>query len=169
MDGLELVEAIRRDHPGLPVILMTAHGSEETAIQALRKGATNYVAKRNLAERARRHREQRARDRARGSRPAADPELPHPDRVALRARQRRARTSRRCSSQLEVGVTRMHLCDRTGWMRIAVALREALVNAIYHGNLELTSQLLRGRRVRVRSAGRAASGARAPSPGGAST
>ena len=36
----------------------------------------------------------------------------------------------------------MQLCDRTGWMRIAVALREALVNAIYHGNLELTSQLL---------------------------
>ena len=49
MDGLELVETIRREHPGLPVILMTAHGSEETAIQALRKGATNYVAKRNLA------------------------------------------------------------------------------------------------------------------------
>ena len=50
MNGLELVEAIRREHPGLPVIVMTAHGSEETAIQALRKGATNYVAKRNLAK-----------------------------------------------------------------------------------------------------------------------
>jgi anti-sigma regulatory factor (Ser/Thr protein kinase) len=35
----------------------------------------------------------------------------------------------------------MQLCDRTGWMRIAVALREAVVNAIYHGNLEVTSQL----------------------------
>jgi anti-sigma regulatory factor (Ser/Thr protein kinase) len=39
-------------------------------------------------------------------------------------------------------VTRMQLVDATGWMRIAVALREALVNAIYHGNLELSSQLL---------------------------
>ena len=44
--------------------------------------------------------------------------------------------------QLEASLTRMGLCDRTEWMRIGVALREALVNAIYHGNLELTSTLL---------------------------
>ncbi len=49
MDGLALVETVRRTFPGLPVILMTAHGSEEIAVQALRKGAASYVAKRNLA------------------------------------------------------------------------------------------------------------------------
>src|ERR1041384_5719990 len=49
MDGLERVEAIRREHPYLPVILMTAHGSEEIAVQALRRGAASYDAKRNLA------------------------------------------------------------------------------------------------------------------------
>src|SRR5687768_17320524 len=43
MDGLELVEAIRRQFAALPVILMTAHGSEETAVQALQKGAASYV------------------------------------------------------------------------------------------------------------------------------
>ena len=49
MDGLALVETVRRTFPVLPVILMTAHGSEEIAVQALRRGAAGYVAKRNLA------------------------------------------------------------------------------------------------------------------------
>src|SRR5260370_3044783 len=39
MNGLELVEAVRRDYPGVPVILMTGLGSEEIAVQALQKGA----------------------------------------------------------------------------------------------------------------------------------
>src|SRR5262249_11231911 len=48
MDGLQLVEEIRRKYPGLPVIVMTAHGSEELAVQALQRGAASYVPKRNL-------------------------------------------------------------------------------------------------------------------------
>src|SRR5262245_61427792 len=51
LDGLGLVEEIRRLHPSLPTILMTAHGSEEIALAALRQGATSYVNKRNLAGR----------------------------------------------------------------------------------------------------------------------
>src|SRR5262245_50461880 len=51
LDGLALVEAIRRDYPFIPAILMTAHGSEETALAALRAGAASYVNKRNLASR----------------------------------------------------------------------------------------------------------------------
>ena len=50
MNGLELVEEIRIHYPTVPVILMTAHGSEEIAIQALRVGAASYVPKRNLAK-----------------------------------------------------------------------------------------------------------------------
>src|SRR5262245_20006909 len=38
MDGLELVEAIRTRYPLVPVILMTAHGSEAIAIKALQRG-----------------------------------------------------------------------------------------------------------------------------------
>src|SRR5437588_10999292 len=48
MDGLELVEEVRTRYAAVPVILMTAFGSEEIAIQALRKGAASYVPKRNL-------------------------------------------------------------------------------------------------------------------------
>ena len=29
MDGLQLVDAVRRDHPHLPVVLMTSHGSDD--------------------------------------------------------------------------------------------------------------------------------------------
>ena len=43
LDGLALVQEIREKYPRLPVILMTAHGSEDVAILALRAGATNYV------------------------------------------------------------------------------------------------------------------------------
>src|SRR6478672_11584081 len=49
MDGLELVQAVRRDYPALPVILMTAMGSEDIAAKALHHGAASYVRKRSLA------------------------------------------------------------------------------------------------------------------------
>src|SRR5437764_9766136 len=45
MDGLELVGAVRARHPLVPVILITAYGSEEIAVQALRRGAASYVPK----------------------------------------------------------------------------------------------------------------------------
>ena len=46
MDGLELVVEVRKNFPLVPIILMTAFGSEEIAIQALQKGAASYVPKR---------------------------------------------------------------------------------------------------------------------------
>src|SRR4051812_30694973 len=49
MDGLELVQAVRTQHPLVPVILMTGHGSEDIAIKALRAGAASYVPKKSLA------------------------------------------------------------------------------------------------------------------------
>ena len=48
MDGLELVQEINTSFPMLPVILMTAHGSEEIAVKALQTGASSYVPKKNL-------------------------------------------------------------------------------------------------------------------------
>jgi len=49
MDGLELVTTVRRDHPSVPVILMTARGSEQIAAEALRIGAAGYVPKASMA------------------------------------------------------------------------------------------------------------------------
>jgi CheY-like chemotaxis protein len=51
MSGLDLVRALQEDHPSLPVILMTAYGSESLAVQALSAGASSYVPKLNLAGR----------------------------------------------------------------------------------------------------------------------
>src|SRR5262245_58846614 len=37
----------------------------------------------------------------------------------------------------------MKLCDETGRIRVGIALEEALLNALYHGNLELSADQLR--------------------------
>ena len=44
-DGLELVEFIQRQQPALPVAVITAYGSIETAIRALKLGAFDFVTK----------------------------------------------------------------------------------------------------------------------------
>jgi len=45
MDGLQVLQAIREKSPGSEVIMLTGHGSFDTAIQAIRMGAFDYVAK----------------------------------------------------------------------------------------------------------------------------
>ena len=44
-DGLELVEWLQRELPGTPVAVITAHGSVETAVRALKLGAFDFVSK----------------------------------------------------------------------------------------------------------------------------
>ena len=44
-DGLEVLRRARAACPGLPVILMTAHASVATAIEAMKLGAVDYVEK----------------------------------------------------------------------------------------------------------------------------
>jgi len=45
MDGIELLERIKGKDPDLPVIMMTAHGTVEKAVEAMQKGAYNYILK----------------------------------------------------------------------------------------------------------------------------
>ncbi|MDM8544345.1 sigma-54 dependent transcriptional regulator [Desulfococcaceae bacterium HSG9] len=45
MDGVELLERIKASEPDLPVIMMTAHGTVERAVEAIQKGAYNYILK----------------------------------------------------------------------------------------------------------------------------
>src|SRR5512138_2493588 len=45
MDGMELLRAVRERDESLPVILLTAHGSERLAVRAIRAGAYEYVTK----------------------------------------------------------------------------------------------------------------------------
>ena len=43
-DGLAVVEHVSRHHPSLPVAVITAHGSTENAVAALKAGAFDYLA-----------------------------------------------------------------------------------------------------------------------------
>lgn len=45
LGGLELLDQLRQRRPRLPVVLMTAHGSTEVAIEATKRGAYDYVVK----------------------------------------------------------------------------------------------------------------------------
>ena len=44
-DGLDLVKFIQQEHPQLPIAVITAHGSMEIAVQALKAGAFDFVSK----------------------------------------------------------------------------------------------------------------------------
>ncbi len=44
-DGIDLVREINQNHPDIPVAMITAHGNMETAIEALKAGAFDFVSK----------------------------------------------------------------------------------------------------------------------------
>jgi CheY-like chemotaxis protein len=140
LDGLALVEEVRAHHPLVPVILMTAFGSEEIAIKALQKGAASYVPKGNLVK---------------------DLAETVESVLAISSGAINQQRLLECLTQteshfildnepglipplityLQDNLTRMKLCDEIGRIRVSVALQEALVNAIHHGNLEVGSEL----------------------------
>ncbi len=140
MNGLELVEAVRSRFPSIPVVLMTADGSEEIAVQALRKGAASYVPKRHLEE-----------DLVRTLRSLLDAARCDRDQQRLLDCIEQQGLHFKLPNdptlvplligQLRQGLARMQLCDATATIRVGVALQEALLNAMHHGNLELKSEL----------------------------
>lgn len=51
VDGLELLDAIKTMHPELPVVMISGHGTIETAVSAIRKGAYDFIEKPFKADR----------------------------------------------------------------------------------------------------------------------
>lgn len=45
VDGMELLKFARKERPGMAVIMLTAYGSVETAVEAMKEGAFDYVTK----------------------------------------------------------------------------------------------------------------------------
>ncbi|AFM23544.1 sigma-54-dependent transcriptional regulator [Desulfomonile tiedjei] len=45
MDGTQVLEAIRHEHEDLPVIIMTAYGDTQTTVEAIKRGADNFINK----------------------------------------------------------------------------------------------------------------------------
>ena len=69
MTGLEVTRTVHREYPLLPVVVMTAFGSMETAIEAIREGAFDYISKpmnleelKNVLARALAQKERRSRE-----------------------------------------------------------------------------------------------------------
>jgi len=45
LDGLGILEAVKRDHPDVPVVMISGHGTIETAVSAIKEGAYDFVEK----------------------------------------------------------------------------------------------------------------------------
>ena len=51
MDGLELLDVVMREHPELPVVIISGHGNIETAVSAIKRGAYDFIEKPFKADR----------------------------------------------------------------------------------------------------------------------
>jgi CheY-like chemotaxis protein/anti-sigma regulatory factor (Ser/Thr protein kinase) len=140
MDGLELTQAIRSKYPLVPVILMTAHGSEDIAIQALQKGAASYVPKKSLARDLEETLDQvlAASQTNRNQKRVIDSLVHHESHFIL---ENDTTLIAPLVGHIEQSLERMQACAPSGLILVGVALHEALTNAILHGNLELSSEL----------------------------
>ena len=45
LDGLETLAVVKREHPGLPVVMISGHGNIETAVQSIKLGAYDFIEK----------------------------------------------------------------------------------------------------------------------------
>jgi two-component system nitrogen regulation response regulator NtrX len=51
LDGLQLLDAIKQEHPELPVVMISGHGNIETAVAAIKQGAYDFIEKPFKADR----------------------------------------------------------------------------------------------------------------------
>lgn len=135
-DGLQLVDAVKREFPRLPMILMTALGSEEIAAEALRKGAASYVPKRALAA--------QLRDTVTRVLSAAAADRQHSRLMHSLAdcdcrfiMQSDPDLIETLTTHLQEMLRCLPLGDESERLRVGIAVKHALLNGLYHGNLEV--------------------------------
>src|ERR1700688_2867908 len=51
LDGLQLLDSIKQDHPEVPVVMISGHGNIETAVAAIKRGAYDFIEKPFKADR----------------------------------------------------------------------------------------------------------------------
>src|SRR5205807_4435995 len=51
LDGLQLLDAMKAQHPELPVVMISGHGNIETAVAAIKQGAYDFIEKPFKADR----------------------------------------------------------------------------------------------------------------------
>ena len=45
MDGIDILKAVKRDHPGIPIVIISGHGNIEIAVAAIKQGAYDFIEK----------------------------------------------------------------------------------------------------------------------------
>jgi DNA-binding response OmpR family regulator len=136
-DGLSVALTIRQEDPGVPVSVITGHGSEATAIRALRAGVTDFIKKPVRLEDL-----IAALARMEASRRPAEQLAGLPDTVRVVAR---SWTYEAGNDLLAIPIfidTMLEQCGQgiegMAVMELSLALRELVVNAVEHGNLGIT-------------------------------
>jgi DNA-binding NtrC family response regulator len=51
LDGLELLDSLKQQHPELPIVMISGHGNIETAVSAIKRGAYDFIEKPFKADR----------------------------------------------------------------------------------------------------------------------
>src|SRR5215475_7334788 len=51
LDGIQVLDVLKREHPDLPVVIISGHGTIETAVAAIKKGAYDFIEKPFKADR----------------------------------------------------------------------------------------------------------------------
>lgn len=137
MDGLQLVRAIRVHYSGIPVILMTAQGTDSIAIEALEDGAAGYVPKSQLNEMLL-YQIERVLHAAHVDR-TYDRLLMSLERNELEFKlENDARLIDPLVELLQQMAHGVGICDSTRRVQLGMAIEHALLNAIYRGNLEIS-------------------------------
>lgn len=136
MDGMTLLGELNESFPDVPVVLVTGQEDAQLALKALRAGAASYVPKSQLNA--------RLLDTVEQVLSVRDHDH-HDERVAEITTNTRYRFNLENDPTLigplidrvQQGMIDMQLCSPAQRMHIGIALEEALLNAMCHGNLEL--------------------------------
>ncbi|MEM8666260.1 MAG: response regulator [Planctomycetota bacterium] len=141
VDGMELARQCSEQFPDVPVVVVTGQEDASLAFEALRQGAASYVPKSQLADKLLETVGQvlSVRD--------ADKE---DERIVQLTTNTRYRFDLENDpaliaplvNRVQHGMIQMQLCSPTQRMHLGIALEEAIINAMYHGNLELPSHRL---------------------------
>ena len=150
LDGMQLVSRIKEGFPEVPVIIITGKGSEWMAVKALERGAASYVPKSKLndvlveaiqqvlqmieSDRSYQRLIDGLQETAYQFCIESDPALIAP-----------------LVNLFKQMAYAMKICSSTERHRLGVALDEALLNAMYHGNLELPRIHLQETRTQLRA------------------
>jgi CheY-like chemotaxis protein/anti-sigma regulatory factor (Ser/Thr protein kinase) len=140
MNGLDLLRKVSQLQPDLPVMLVTARGSEEIAVQAIQAGAASYVPKARLADELvptvqrilARRREDSLEITLQEFQTVSVSEFQFPNDVEVLVNAA-AHMARKLERAWQYPVQEV--------LRIRMTLEEAFLNALYHGNLRLDRKL----------------------------